>query len=173
MSRSPDSGFSSWPPTATLGALLRLEMNIGDAIMLIAIATYAGYSIALRHKPDLPWQVFMFGLALSAAIATLPLMALDFAAGRYPAATLVTPGVLAFVIVFPSLLSQVCYMRAVQMIGASRAGLFFNFVPVFGAGLAVLILGEAFRTYHAIGLVSVIGGIALAERSARRRAATG
>ena len=59
-------------------------------------------------------------------------------------------------------------MRAVDLIGAGRAGLFINLVPVFGAGLAVLILGERFQLFHGIGLALVITGIALSEIVARR-----
>jgi drug/metabolite transporter (DMT)-like permease len=64
----------------------------------------------------------------------------------------------------PSLLSQLFFIRGVELIGPARAGLFVNLVPVFGALLAVLLLGEPFATYHALGLVLVLGGIWLAEQ---------
>ena len=54
------------------------------------------------------------------------------------------------------------------LIGAGRAGLFTNLVPIFGAALAVIVLGERFQLYHAVGLFLVLGGIALAEVSSRR-----
>ncbi|MFN0264594.1 DMT family transporter [Tepidamorphus sp. 3E244] len=154
-----------------LGMLVRMELNLGDAIMLLAVVAYSGYSVALRKKPDLPWQVLMFALALSAAISALPGLAYDLASGRYPTPSPVTFGVLAYVVLFPSLLAQIFYMRSIQMIGANRAGAFFNLVPVFGAALAVIVLGESVEIYQAIGLVLVIGGIALAERSAHNAAA--
>ncbi|MEM8648229.1 MAG: EamA family transporter [Pseudomonadota bacterium] len=53
------------------------------------------------------------------------------------------------------------------MYGPNRAGLYLNLVPIFGALLAVLILGEAFHVYHAVALVLVIGGILLAQHLAR------
>ena len=43
-------------------------------------------------------------------------------------------------------------MRRVGLIGPGRAGLFMNLVPVFGAILAVVILGEPFRLHHALAL---------------------
>ena len=154
-----------------IGTLVRLEMNIGDAIMMIAVLAYSAYSVALRHKPKIPWQPFMFALALSAAIAALPGLAFDLAAGRLPAAAWVTPAVLLYVIIFPSLLAQIFYMRAIELIGANRASLFINLVPVFATALAVTLLGEQFRTYQMLGLGLVISGIAMAEFSARRRTA--
>jgi drug/metabolite transporter (DMT)-like permease len=72
--------------------------------------------------------------------------------------------VLLYVGLFPSLLSQIFFMRGVELIGPGRAGLFVNLVPVFGAMMAVALLGEPFALYHAAGLVLVLGGIALAER---------
>ncbi len=154
-----------------LGALVRLEMNVGDAIMMIAVVAYAAYSVSLRHKPKMPWQPFMFALALSGAIASLPGLALDLVSGRLPAANWVTPTVMLYVIIFPSLLSQVFFLRAVELIGANRAGLFINLVPVFATALAVALLGEQFRPYQMLGLAMVIGGIAMAELSARRKLA--
>ena len=59
-------------------------------------------------------------------------------------------------------------MRGVELIGPGRAGLFVNLVPVFGAILAVAILGEPFRPYHALALALVLGGIWLAERKRAR-----
>jgi drug/metabolite transporter (DMT)-like permease len=72
--------------------------------------------------------------------------------------------IVLYVGLFPSFVSQVLFMRAVELIGPGRAGLFVNLVPIFGALLAVLILGEVFAAYHAMGLALVLGGIWLAER---------
>jgi drug/metabolite transporter (DMT)-like permease len=72
--------------------------------------------------------------------------------------------VLLYVGLLPSLMAQIFYMRGVELIGPARAGLFVNLVPVFGALLGVVLLGEPFALYHALGLALVLGGIALAER---------
>jgi drug/metabolite transporter (DMT)-like permease len=74
-----------------------------------------------------------------------------------------------YIAVFPSFLSQLFFMRGVDLIGPGRAGIFVNLVPVFSAILAVLILGEAFQAYHALALALVLGGIVLAETGKRRK----
>lgn len=51
-----------------------------------------------------------------------------------------------------------------ELAGANRAGLFFHLMPLFGCILAILILGERFRGFHAIGIVLILGGIFLATR---------
>ena len=40
------------------------------------------------------------------------------------------------------------FIRGVQLIGPGRAGVFVNLVPVFGAFMAVGLLGEPLATYH-------------------------
>ena len=98
------------------------------------------------------------------SLISLPLLVWEIAAGAVIWPDLRGWLILLYVTLFPSLLSQIFFMRGVELIGPGRAGLFVNLVPVFGAILGVAILGEPFRWYHAVGLVLVLGGIWLAER---------
>jgi drug/metabolite transporter (DMT)-like permease len=144
--------------------LASLSFNIGDLWMLMACCLYAGYTVALRAKPAVPGLVFFATLAAVALMTSLPLVAYEIASGsvRWP-----TPQgwlIVLYVGLLPSFVSQVMFMRSVELIGPGRAGLFVNLVPIFGALLAVLILGEPFAAYHAAGLALVLGGIWLAER---------
>jgi drug/metabolite transporter (DMT)-like permease len=59
-------------------------------------------------------------------------------------------------------------MRGVDLIGPGRAGVFVNLVPVFGAIMAVALLGEPFAAYHVVALILVVGGIAIAQRGSGR-----
>jgi len=106
-------------------------------------------------------------MAVVACLTSLPLLAWEIAAGdfRWPTASGI--GVLVYVALFPSFLAQIFFMRGVEAIGPSRGGLFVNLVPVFGALLAVLILGERFQAFHAVALALVLGGIYVAERFRR------
>lgn len=150
-----------------LATLSGLGFNLGDLAMLVACACYAIYTLMLRGRPPVSGFVFFAALAASSLMVALPLLGWEIASGR-----VVWPGptgwaILLYVTLFPSLLSQIFYMRGVELIGPGRAGLFVNLVPVFGALLAVLILGEPFGLYHALALALVLGGIGLAERGRR------
>jgi drug/metabolite transporter (DMT)-like permease len=145
-------------------ALIQLDLAIGDVFMLIACAAYAGYTLALRNRPAVPAFVFFAVLAGSALLVSIPLLLAEIAAGTVIWPTVTGWWILLYVAVYPSLLSQVFFMRGVELIGPGRAGLFVNLVPIFGALLAVLLLGEPFRPYHALALALVLGGIWLAER---------
>ncbi len=145
-------------------ALFESGLNRGDAIMLGACVLYASYSVGLRWKPKVSWQSFMFCLALCAFLVSVPFTAYELWHQDHPALQAVDWLVLAYVVIFPSLLSQLFFARGVELIGANRAGQFINLVPIFGAALAVIVLGEQFRWYHAVGLLLVLIGIGLAER---------
>ena len=144
--------------------LLGLTLNKGDLLMLVGALIYATYSVALRARPDIHWLSFLTALVVSAAIASLGLAAYEIADGDVIWPTTSTAwAVIAYTIVFPSLIGQALFARGVELIGSNRAGLFLNLVPIFGSILAVLLLREAFQIYHAVAMVLVIGGIALAQ----------
>ncbi len=42
--------------------------------------------------------------------------------------------------------------------------MFISLVPVYGAILAIILLGENFHWYHLSGMVLVVGGIFIAEK---------
>lgn len=147
--------------------LLSLDLNRGDALILASTTIFGIYTILLSRKPRVHWLSSIFLLSLGGAFGAIPLLAWEVSAGGMIAPDARGLAVLAFSIVFPSILSQAFYIRGVEMIGANRANIFVNTVPVFGAILAVLILAEPFHAYHLAALALVLGGIALAERGKR------
>jgi len=152
--------------------LAALDINRGDAIMLIAVIAYGGYSVALRYKPALDWRTLMVVMAFSAMVTSWPFALWEQQSASGYAPDMTGLAVAAYTAVFPSILSQVFYIRGVDLIGSNRAGLFINLVPVFGTLLAIVILGERFHLFHAVALALVIGGIWLTERGAGKSAKT-
>lgn len=153
-----------------LSTLAGLELNMGDLFMLIACVLYAGYTLALRGRSGASSLAFFAGLAAGALITSLPLLAAEIALGQAQIPTLKGWAILAYVGLAPSFVAQLFYMRAVELLGPGRAGMFFNLTPVFGALLSVLILHEPFGLHHATALALVLAGILIAERSARANA---
>ncbi|WP_269931428.1 DMT family transporter [Aminobacter sp. HY435] len=154
-----------------LSTLVKLDMNFGDALMLIAVLVYSGYTVALRFKPDIHWQSLMIVLTGSAFVMSIPFVIWEYAAGRLIAPDPTGWALAAYIVIFPSIIAQIFYIRGVELIGANRAGLFINMVPIFGTILSVLIIGEDFQLYHAVAFALVLGGIWLAEHSGRKMAA--
>jgi len=146
--------------------LRTLALNIGDVFTLIACVFYAAYTLGLRRKPPVSGLVFFTALAVVAFVTSVPLLVMEIAQGNVQWPTPKGWLIMLYIGLLPSLLAQVFFIRGVELMGPARAGVFVNLVPVFGALLAVLLLGEPFAAYHAIGLAFVLGGIWLAERRA-------
>jgi drug/metabolite transporter (DMT)-like permease len=69
-----------------------------------------------------------------------------------------------YVALFPSIVAYFCWNRGVEVIGANRAGLFINLIPVFASVLAILFLGETLQGFHIIGMALIFGGMILFNR---------
>lgn len=141
-------------------------LNRGDALMILATVFYAAYTISLRWRPTMHWLSFLFMIACGAAAVCLPLSLWEVSTKGFAAPSIEGWLLLAYAVIFPTVVAQLAFARGVELIGGNRAGLFINLVPIFGSMLAILIIGEKFYIYHAFGLVLVLGGIILAEKSA-------
>jgi drug/metabolite transporter (DMT)-like permease len=146
--------------------LAALAFNTGDLMMVAAAALYAGYTVGLRQRPNVSGISMLAAMALAAFVTSVPLMIWEILSGGFIWPTLGGLLALAFVALGPAFISQLMYMRGVELIGPGRAGVFVNLVPAFGAIMAVVILGEPFAAYHVLALVLVVGGIAIAQRGA-------
>ena len=102
-------------------------------------------------------------MAGAAFVTSLPLALAEAALGRFQWPTPAGWLILGLVTLFPSFLAQISFIQGVALIGPSRAGVFVNLVPVFASILALLILQEPFRLFHAVALALVLGGIWLSE----------
>lgn len=148
--------------------LRALDLNAGDVSVLLASVLYAGYTLGLRAKPAVSPLVFFAAVAAVAALASLPLLAWEVAAGHFFWPTPQGWLIILYVGLLPSFVSQITFIRAVELIGPARAGVFYNLTPVFGPALAVLVLGEPLQLYHVAALAMVLGGIWVAERLGKR-----
>jgi len=146
--------------------LAGLNINRGDLIMVLAVLVYSTYSSMLHAKPPLHWLSFLTMLFVVAAITSIPLALYEATTPRFIWPTsLAGFGVIFYTAIFPSIIGQALFIRGIELIGGNAAGLFVNLVPIFGAILAVLLLGEIFQNYHGIALILVLGGIMFAQRS--------
>ena len=140
------------------------KINFGDLIMLVAILAYGGYSVALRNKPDIHWLSFIAILGFSAFITSLAFSAIELFQGKIILPDMRAMAIVAYIAIFPSIVSQLFWIRGLELIGSNRGGIFINFVPVFSSIFAIIILGENFHFFHAVSLILVVGGIALTQR---------
>lgn len=144
--------------------LLGLDFKRGDLWMLAAVVCYAVYTALLRLRPPVHGFSFAFAsFALGAALLLPFYIAETILVGPLP----VSAGSLtaiAYVAVFASVLAYIAFNRTVELLGANVAGLAVHLVPVFGVGLAVLLLGERLHAYHVAGIALIAFGLWLATR---------
>ncbi len=158
------AGVAAIAAQGALSRLMTFSFNDGDVMIFIAAVLYAGYTIGLRERPRVSGLSLLAGMALAAFLTSVPLMIWEIASGGFLWPTAAGLATLVYVALGPAFLSQIFFMRGVELIGPGRAGVFVNLVPAFGAIMAVLILGEPFAAYHVVALMLVVGGIAIAQR---------
>jgi len=143
--------------------LKNFEFNKGDIIMIFACTLYAVYAVGLRKKPKIGALALLTFFAYVAFLGSLPGLLYETYTNN-----LVLPGmkgvvILAVIVIFPSFLAQIFFMKGVEKIGPARSGLYTNLVPIFSSLLAVLFLGEDFKIYHLISLTLIFIGIYIFE----------
>ncbi len=143
------------------------DINGGDLMMLAACFSYAFYTVGLKNRPQIGGLEFFFLVALAALISSIPLALHEILSGTAQVPTMQGWLVLAYVAIFPSCLSQIFFIRGVELIGPGRAAAFLNLVPVFAA-LCALFIGEILMPFQFTALALVLCGIWLSEKSGRR-----
>jgi len=150
-----------------LDAIAALTVEIGDLLILVAMAVWAGYTVAIRWKPvDLDPMAFMLALSGFTIPIMIPFYALELAEGKTFVPDAKALGIIVYHGVCSSVLAYLCWNQGVAVIGSARASLAQYLIPVFGAVLAMIILGETLAWFHYAGIVTIFAGIAIA--SARR-----
>jgi len=149
-----------------LNVLLGLTFNIGDIILLLATMSYSVYAVFLRRAPpELSSSALMAGMFGFASLYMLPLWLIEFYVFERPVPVNLTAAwAIGFMTLGPSVLAQIFWAYSVSKIGPGTAGYFIYLAPVFGVLLATSLLGEAFYTFHAAGIVLIFTGIWLATR---------
>jgi drug/metabolite transporter (DMT)-like permease len=148
----------------SLAVLLSVQFNRGDLCFLIALVIYGFYAAALRKRPPMhPFSFLAAGMG-AGAVMLIPAMAWEIAGGRTVVFDAESVSSFAFVCIFPSLLGYLFLNRGIELIGANRAAPFIHLVPVFGSALAIVLLGERFELFHAVGYALVFAGITVATK---------
>ena len=150
--------------TGSLEVLASLTFNRGDLLMLVACVCYAGYTVGLSRRMDMPPALMLAFFAVPATLVFIFCMGVEYWRGD-----MVLPGIkgmfiVAYCAIFPSMLAQIFFMRGVELAGANRSGFYLNLIPVFSAMMGVIFLAESLYFYHAASLAMVLGGIYLAEK---------
>jgi drug/metabolite transporter (DMT)-like permease len=153
---------------ADIGVLLGLDLNIGDPIFLLGVIGWSTYAVLLPRRDYTPdGTVLMFFIAVTGTVLTLPVYLAEAAVVGGFSLTKEVVAAMLYLSIFPTLLATICWNMAIRSIGPNRTAIFVNVIPISGATLAMVFLGERLYAYHIVGAAFVLTGIYLAIRRSR------
>jgi drug/metabolite transporter (DMT)-like permease len=139
-----------------------LTLSAGDLWTLGASFAWAAYSVALRKRPEAMDPIaFLTLLILFGLLFSLPWYLWELSTVGGFDLTPETIASMAYVALFPSVLSFIFWNSSVQQVGANRAGIFIHLMPVFSILLAIAFLDERLQAFHVVGIGLIFSGIVL------------
>lgn len=159
-----------------VSALATLRLGPGDALILCGVVVWALYTVLLRRRPAISATTFLLLVFIVGALAMAPLAAWEASRGLAVAWSPAVLAAFAYVGIFPSVLAYFIYNAVTAQLGPARSGQAITLMPLFGALLSALLLGEKLQGYHAFGMALILAGIVLSAMElataglARRRA---
>jgi drug/metabolite transporter (DMT)-like permease len=148
--------------------LLGLGFNRGDAWVLGAVLSWACYTVLLARRPARLHPLALLTVLVAVGLAWIaPWYAAEAWRGSRMTWDGVTVATLGYVGVMASVVAYAAWNQGVAELGADRSAAFLHLLPVFAAVLAALLLGEAFRPWHAVGIGLVLLGVRVAGLNSR------
>lgn len=149
----------------SLRVLGSLEFNAGDLIALGAMLGFAAYSVRfVRLRHGLSPTRALFPIMLGGCALLLPFYIGESLFVKPVPINPTSVGAIVSIALLVSLCAMLMWNAGMRMVGANRASIFINLVPVFGALMAVTLLGERFELYHLAGMVFISAGVWLVVR---------
>ena len=141
-----------------------IKFNKGDLSMVVGMLSWAIYSALLRKKKHPFSQIVLLEIIIIfGLIFLIPIYFLEMNFGNKIVLEWPFILTLGYVVLFPGIFAFLFWIKGIDIIGANRAGVFLHLMTIFGAIMAILILGEKFMFYHFLGAIFIIAGITLSN----------
>lgn len=142
--------------------------DLGDLFILGCVVTWAAYTIAGGRvmRQSTPLAAVTWSCILGCAFLLPPALATGMAEQAASASWVIWAN-LVFLGVGATGLAFTWYYDGILALGAPRASVFINLVPVFATFLGSLILGEGVGVSLILGGLMVLTGVVLANRPAK------
>ena len=153
-------GVTGLLSSGSLTFLLQLQFNPGDLILLASAVVWAFYAVFGRRvmhnrSPVAATALSNFlGLPLIALAAVFELQYIPLNLRMETIAAIV------HICVVPTIIGYWCWNRGVTTLGAGGAMVFYNTLPLYGAVLGAVLLGEPLGIIHFVfGGLIITGGL--------------
>ncbi|KPU45684.1 putative inner membrane transporter YhbE [Oxobacter pfennigii] len=139
-----------------LDKIFEINYNRGDLLMLLAISIWTAYSVIVKKLKFVPPITATAVSSLFAVIILSPFAIAEGIDFTKISSTAIL-GII-FLIFFPSVCSFIFWNISIREIGASKAGVFLNLIPVFTV-IITLFLGQDLSMSQIIGGLLVFAGV--------------
>ena len=148
-----------------LGALLRLQFNLGDILIVLGSVGYALYAVNIGKIPKMLSPVeALFMIILTSSILVIPFYIIEtLIYGPVPLNATALYAIVGMTLV-GTVFGILLWNQGIQLIGPSRAGMFINLIPIFATIMAIIFLDEHLQYYHIICAALIGIGIFLVLR---------
>jgi drug/metabolite transporter (DMT)-like permease len=147
-----------------VGAQPHGKLLAAFAVVGMALCYAFGTLVAGRHLRGTPPLVVALASTGIAALASLPAGVVQAPAGMWHGKTIMAVLVLGVV---GTAIAYLLFFRVIQTAGPTYATLVTYLVPPIALAYGAIFLGERFGLYAFLGLVLILGGVALATGSVR------
>ncbi len=150
---------------ADIELIKQLKFNKGDLTMVVAMLSWATYSALLKQKKHELTQLSLLEVIITFGLMFLiPIYFIEMQMGYL--IKLDTPFILTltYVVLFPGIISFICWIKGIALIGPNRSGIFLHLMPILSAIMAMLLFKEKFMFYHFLGAVFILSGIILSNK---------
>lgn len=151
--------------------IVDFTFNKGDLIVIAAVLCWSIYSLLIKqYATRLPGQsTFLVTIGLG-AMMLFPFSLYE----TLSSATAIhwewsTFAAILYVGIFASIIAFLCWNSGVIQLGANKASIYLNFIPVFASIFAVLFLDEKLHSFQLIGGLAVVAGVILSGKTNKRR----
>ncbi|WP_428240049.1 DMT family transporter [Gynuella sp.] len=150
----------------TGGDFAELQINRGDAVMLLSVLSFATYSVLLQKVPrEMETGAVLFVLMLVGIVCMFPAYVFEVNQGsQWDMGQARNWYLLLYVATLPSIGSYYCWNIAIKHGGSVLTGLSINLLPVFALVLAWMLLGDAIEWVQLVAVALIFSGIYVATR---------
>jgi len=146
--------------------LLKLSFTTGDIWVAFAALSFAIYSIILKYKPKefkiLDFQLITFTLG---TIYLIPFFLYEYdirVLQEFNSSHIFS---ILYIGIFASLFAFILWNKAIEFVGATKAGLIYYTLPIFTGTLAFIFLNEKITYIHLVSILFIFVGIYITNKT--------
>lgn len=146
-----------------------LSFNKGDLLLLLSTLCFGTYNVLYRHfASNIPSIIQTYYIFLYGTIGIVPWVIYSFYFYNDGITfinhfSIENIGHILFLSLGSSVLAYLFFNQGIQILGASKASIFINYVPIITIFLSLIILKEIPTISQIIGCIVVLGGIYLSQ----------